>query len=81
MTDGLNLESGVLTTFTLYFSALALYGYSNVPSYFTVIKDPFNISTMKFYVSSFISISLCTLKLCLNMSGSFVLDFTEGSKM
>ena len=79
MTDGLNLESGVLTTFTLYFSALALYGYSNV--HLTVIKDPFNISMMKFYVSSFISISLCTLKLCLNMSGSFVLDFTEGSKM
>ena len=36
---------------------------------------------MKFYVSSFISISFCTLKLCLNMSGSFVLDFTEESKM
>ena len=36
---------------------------------------------MKFYVSSFISISLYTLKFCLNMPGSFVLDFTEESKI
>ena len=42
MTDDLT-ELGVLVTFILYFSALALYDYSNVPSYFTVIKDPFKI--------------------------------------
>ena len=42
MSDGLT-ELGVLVTFILYFSALALYDYSNVPSYFTVIKDPFKI--------------------------------------